>query len=95
MRFFAVCTLVFVIVAFVRQQQKLGRMQTEKAVVDEQLTDIVRANRELEKRLEYMQTDQYIKDAARIKLGMVREGEIIYCEIVQEQPDDVPDLDEE
>ena len=80
MRVIAVSAAIFTIVAFVRQQQKLGRMVVEKQQVDEQLSHVVRVNQELEKRVEYMNSDQYIKDAARVKLGMIRDGEIIYYE---------------
>lgn len=36
--------------------------------------------KEIEKLKEYMQTDEYIANIAREKLGMVKENEIIFSE---------------
>ena len=36
--------------------------------------------KEIEKLKEYMQTDEYIANVAREKLGMVKENEIIFSE---------------
>ena len=51
-----------------------------KCIFQSQLIPTDADEKEIEKLKEYMQTDEYIANVAREKLGMVKENEIIFSE---------------
>ena len=82
-RFFVILFLVVMLYAgylFVKQQLKMGELNAQAAEIQQQIEQVDDANEQLERDIEYAQTDEYIESQARDKLGWVKEDEIKFIE---------------
>ena len=61
-----------------RLNQKIDSALATKAELEDQIKDEEARKEELEELEEYMKTDEYIREVAREKLGLVDEGDIIF-----------------
>ena len=80
-KFFTVilgAVLLYAGVTFVIQQFELGKLKKEQQSLEQQIADNDVKKKELEDLLEYSKTDEFIEAQAREKLGLVKDGEILY-----------------
>ena len=72
--------LVFVgVIAFVAVSgSKLTKLQLTKREAQKELDALKQKTEQLEAELQELDTDEYIKNAARIELHMMEEGEVMY-----------------
>ena len=61
-----------------RLNKKIDSALAAKAELEDQIKDEEARQEELEELEEYMNTDEYIREVAREKLGLVDEGDIIF-----------------
>lgn len=59
---------------------KLDANDAKLAGLEEQIADEEQRTEEIQELQEYMQSDEYLEKAAKEKLGLVRENEIIFKE---------------
>lgn len=69
--------LVYTGVAIYIQQMNIGELQNEQQALTERYAQAQTQLNRLEHKSEYMNTDKYIEDTAREKLGLVYDGELI------------------
>ena len=80
-KFFTVilgAVLLYAGVTFVIQQYELGKLKKEQQSLEQQIADNDVKKKELEDLLEYSKTAEFIEAQAREKLGLVKDGEILY-----------------
>lgn len=70
--------IVTVGVASISLQQKLDSYAAQKSDLEEQIAEEEQRSEDLETQSTYVQTDQYVEDTAREKLGMAKDNEIIF-----------------
>jgi len=61
-----------------RLNKKIDSALANKADLEDQIRDEEIRREEIEELEEYMKTDEYIREVAREKLGLVDEGDIIF-----------------
>ena len=61
-------------------QESLAGYETRAEALSQQIEDEKARTEEIEALKEYMLTDEYAEEAAREKLGLVKENEIIFQE---------------
>ena len=67
------------------QTKKILTINKQKDILEEQILLGKEENEQLEKRLSYIQTDDFVKKEAKDKLGLAKPNEVAY--IVPELPD--------
>nr|WP_122013218.1 septum formation initiator family protein [Maliibacterium massiliense] len=72
--------LTLVTVQFVRVEMQINAQKQEKAQVQEQIGQMRNKNADLQQRIEGAGTQEAVEQAAREKLGWVREGEILFVD---------------
>ena len=74
-----VCILfVALFIGGYRLNKKIDSALAHKADLEDQIRDEEIRREEIEELEEYMKTDEYIREVAREKLGLVDEGDIIF-----------------
>ena len=74
-----VCILfVALFIGGYRLNKKIDSALANKADLEDQIRDEEIRREEIEELEEYMKTDEYIREVAREKLGLVDEGDIIF-----------------
>ncbi len=76
----AVVLIVVMGVQIIRLYEKQQTLLAQQQELQSQLEEEEERTEELEALQEYMQTDAYIEDTARTRLGMVYEDEILFKE---------------
>ena len=71
---FLVLSIVFVI-AFVRQQEAIKRIEKDKQAKQVQLQDLNETNERLHEENDKAQSDEYLEQLARERLNMIKPGE--------------------
>ena len=71
---FLVISIVFV-VAFIRQQEAIKRIEKDKQAKQVQLQDLKETNERLHEENDKAQSDQYLEQLARERLNMIKPGE--------------------
>ncbi|HEY5524756.1 MAG TPA: septum formation initiator family protein [Clostridium sp.] len=71
---FLVLSIVFVI-AFVRQQEAIKRIEKDKQAKQVQLQDLKETNERLHEENDKAQSDEYLEQLARERLNMIKPGE--------------------
>lgn len=69
---------VYLIFTFTAQQLKLNELARQRISLEQQTEIILKQQRETEKEIQKMDTDEYIEDIARSELGLVKPGDVIY-----------------
>ena len=82
---FGISLIVLVLMLFLMVQSRdlkevLAGYETRAEVLSQQIEDEQARTQEIEDLKEYMLTDDYAEEAAREKLGLVKENEIIFQE---------------
>ena len=72
--------LVVMIVQVVQLKQKEAAYAQQKAELEKQYTEESERSDEIQGLEQYMQSDQYIEDIAKSKLGLAYDNEIIFKE---------------
>jgi len=75
--FLAIC---YFSVAFVKQEIKMREQHERADALRQQIAEVQERNRELQRLIEYTQSDEYVEKVARERLGWVKEGEIKFIE---------------
>lgn len=70
--------LAVVAVSSMRLSSELKVKEKRRAELEQQIRNEIERSREIEEYEKYVQTDQYKERAARDKLGMVKDGEIVF-----------------
>ena len=68
--------IITIINVIIQQEAMLAKQQTDAAALRRQIEEVQMANAELENKLQFTETSQYIERIARDQLGYVKEGEI-------------------
>jgi cell division protein FtsL len=71
----AIFLLFYLLISFVMHFQKLYTLQKDIKEIERQLQELSIKNDELKKQLKQVQSDAYIEQVAREKLGLVKPGE--------------------
>jgi len=82
--FIILVLLLYLAVSFTLQFKKLAALQLELGAMQKQVAELQAKNKELHEQLNRVQSDSYIEQIAREKLGLVRPGE---TRIVQVKPE--------
>lgn len=61
-------------------KNKLAYYDAQAAELEQQISDEQERTEEIDKRREYMQTDEYAAEVARDRLGLVKENETVFEE---------------
>lgn len=61
-------------------KNKLAYYDAQAAELEQQISDEQQRTEEIDKRREYMQTDEYAAEVARDRLGLVKENETVFEE---------------
>jgi len=64
--------------AYLSQQRYIDRQQARIAELQAQISAAVQINAELQHDIDFTYTDEYIEREARSKLGLIKEGEILF-----------------
>ena len=70
--------LIVMIGLYAAMQHRISRQQATIEALTAEYAAMSEASDELQSRIEYTYTDEYIEREARSKLGLVREGEILF-----------------
>ena len=70
--------VIYAIIVLINQQITLSEQAAQKEELQAQATELANEQESLERKLEYVDTDEYIEQTARERLGWIKEGEIIF-----------------
>jgi len=73
-----IIVFIYLIVSLVLQQFELFGLQARVRELEHQVEALQAANQELREQIDYAQTDAYIEQVARERLGLVHPGEVLY-----------------
>ena len=68
-----ICTI-----AYVSQQKYIRRQEEMIAALIEERTALAEENAVLQRKIDFTYTDEYIEREARSKLGLIKEGEVLF-----------------
>ena len=71
---------VYVAVMLIQKQEQMRDQAAQMAAIRDQMAQAQATNEQLERDIAFAKTDEYIENAARDKLGWVRENEVIFME---------------
>ncbi|MFH1413125.1 MAG: septum formation initiator family protein [bacterium] len=78
--------LVIIVLPLVRDYRQRYNVDKEVAGLKEEIAEAESQNSEFRKMIEYLESDQFVEEQARINLGLKKPGEEVI--IVQGQPDE-------
>lgn len=61
-------------------EKQLSQYQQELEELDNKMTEETERTKEIDDMKEYMETDEYVEEVARDKLGLVKDNEIVFKE---------------
>lgn len=73
--------VIYVSVTLINQQLTIMRMEDRKAELNEQIQEAKAETEKLNKQLEEASSDAYVEQIAREKLGLIKDGDIIYVDV--------------
>ena len=73
--------IIYFIYVFIGQQSTIYSMEERMETIQEKTEEEQRLNKELKNQKEIINSDEYIEQVAREKLGMVKKGEKIFVDI--------------
>lgn len=81
----AISVIVMILLVFLVHQRnnvqaQLDRYQAEEVALQEKIEAEKARTEEIDQLKEYMKTDEYAEEAAREKLGLVKDNEIVFQE---------------
>ncbi|NLN42377.1 MAG: septum formation initiator family protein [Clostridiales bacterium] len=78
--FLALLFLGYFGITMLKQEIKLNEQKAEIQHLKEQIAETEEVNAELERLIEYTESEEFIEKVARERLGWVKKGEIIFIE---------------
>ncbi len=78
--FIILLVICYFSVIFVKQEIKIRQQHAKADALRQQIAEMQSKNRELQRLIQYTQSDEYIEKVARERLGWVKEGEIKFIE---------------
>lgn len=63
-----------------RLKKELAGYQEQERVFAEKIADEEARTKEIDKQKEYMQTDEFVEETARDRLGLVKDNEVVFKE---------------
>ena len=78
--FLALLFLGYFGITILKQEIKLNEQKAEILHLQEQIAETEEVNAELERLIEYTESEEFIEKVARERLGWVKKGEIIFIE---------------
>lgn len=72
--------LGYIGITMFKQEIKMAEQNEEKKQLKEQIARIEDVNADLDRALQYTESEEYIEKVARERLGWVKKGEIIFIE---------------
>lgn len=78
--FLALLFLGYFGITMLKQEIKLNEQKEEIQHLKEQIAETEEVNAELERLIEYTESEEFIEKVARERLGWVKKGEIIFIE---------------
>ncbi|HCS72436.1 MAG TPA: hypothetical protein DIW17_00980 [Clostridiales bacterium] len=72
--------LVYFLVLFFQQSFEIHDQQSAMTELQQTIADVQQENEVLSRQIEHTKSDTYIEQAARDKLGWVKDGETIFIE---------------
>lgn len=70
--------LVFAVLTFITQQQRMAQIVQEREELEQQRIQLMNKTQRLERMLQYSQSDSYIEQMAHKRLGWVKPGDILF-----------------
>ncbi|QSZ27563.1 septum formation initiator family protein [Aceticella autotrophica] len=77
--------LIYFVVTFFQQGITLNKLDKRYNEIKSKEATALNENKYLKDRIKYMQSDSFIEEEARQKLGLVKKGEIIYIDKSKEK----------
>ncbi len=77
---FAMLIMGYLLFIMVEQELEIHKQEQAMEDLKAQITHVEEKNEMIRRQIRYTQTESYIEEAARSKLGWVKDGEIIYIE---------------
>ncbi len=71
-------TLGYFLIQGIATEKSVKQVEAQYRMIQEQKAALLQEQTELKEELAYLQTDDYVAEAARSKLGMLRAGEIMF-----------------
>lgn len=71
-------TLGYFLIQGIATEKNIKQVETQYRSILEQKETLLQEQTDLKEELAYLQTDEYVAEAARSKLGMLRAGEIMF-----------------
>ncbi|MGB9679275.1 MAG: FtsB family cell division protein [Thermoanaerobacteraceae bacterium] len=75
--------LIYVVIAFFQQQVAINKLENRRIELLQKEAEVTKENKILNEQLKYSQSDNFIENIAREKLGLVKKGEIVYIDIAK------------
>jgi len=73
--------VVYFVYVLIDQQTVLNQCKKNLVNMDSKIEEQQKTNRELKKQKDMLDSDEYIEEVAREKLGMVKQGEKIFVDV--------------
>ncbi|MFZ5595714.1 MAG: FtsB family cell division protein [Bacillota bacterium] len=80
----AVFLLLYLLVSFVAHFNRLYALQSDISQIEQEVNDLKAKNEDLRKELKQVQSDAYVEQVAREKLGLVKSGETMIVPVQKE-----------
>ncbi|HHW58293.1 MAG TPA: septum formation initiator family protein [Clostridia bacterium] len=80
--------IIYVGFTFFQQQIALEKLNNKYRDLKEKEATVLKENKYLNELLKYVNSDNFIENEARQKLGLVKKGEIIYVDISKTKSQD-------
>lgn len=77
--------MIYVIVAFCEQQVALNKLNIRYHELKKREAAAISENKYLNEQLKYTQSDSFVENEARQKLGLVKKGEIVYIDVSKDK----------
>ncbi|MCE5197273.1 MAG: septum formation initiator family protein [Negativicutes bacterium] len=71
-------TLGYFLIQGIATEQNIKQVEAQYRMIQEEKAALLQEQAELKEELAYLQTDAYVAEAARSRLGMLRAGEIMF-----------------
>ncbi|SNX54036.1 septum formation initiator family protein [Thermoanaerobacterium sp. RBIITD] len=79
--------IIYVAFTFVKQQITLNMLDEKYNEIKSKEIAVQIENKELNNQIKYIETDKFIENEARQKLGLIKKGEIMYIDTSKENKD--------
>ena len=81
---FVVCLMAITLIGSQRMRARLEAGETQLRIVEQAIADENKRTEEIHALQVYMQSDEYKEQVAKDRLGLIRDGEIIFKEAAKD-----------